>query len=250
MDKQNERITTFVMTLLEYSGIKYYSEENFIVEALTFVLLTCDIDITKKFQLLYYQLQNDYVPWGFSAPRNNDARKLNSVDIFISLVNIMLRLDVSRQVLQCHHCKSKCCCEVVATFLIEEIDLLTMQDPINQIADQNMEAVNINSSDINEIASIINPITMLSDSFIIKIEEECQDFISSQANSVLNDMDNGVKRKYDAEEATLSSYVINPSLRNYDAWKGHNDEGIPIINFDALFGHTEYDLDLQLDCRV
>lgn len=213
-------------------------------------MLTCEIDITNKFQLLYYQLQNNYVPWGFSAPENNDACKIDSVDIFMSLINIILRLDVSRKVLQCHHCKSKCSCDVVATFLVEELDLLTMQDPISQVADVNLKAVVNIAPDIDISASITNPITVGGKSFIIEIEHISQDVTSSQENSVLNEMDNGISNKSNAEEATLPSTYINPQLQDYNAWKGHNDEGIPIINFDAMFGHTEYDLDLQLDCRV
>lgn len=212
-------------------------------------MLTCEIDITDKFQLLYYQLQNDYVPWGFSAPENNDAHKVDSVDVFMSLINIMLRLDVSRKVLQCYHCKSKCSCDVVATFSIEELDLLTVQDPVSQVADVSLKAVVDMAPDTNLIASIANPITMLSKSFIVEKEFNSQEVTSSQENSVLNEMDNGVSFS-NTEEATLHSNYNNPQPQNHNAWKGHNDEGIPIINFDAMFGHTEYDLDLQLDCRV
>lgn len=255
MDNDNERITTFIKTLLEYSEIKFYSEENFIIEALTFILLTCNINITDRFQLLYYQLQNNYVPWGFSAPKNKDARNLDSVEVFNSLINIMLRLDVNRKVLQCHHCKSKCSCEVVATFSISEIELFTMQDPIHQAAEPPPAVNNEETPDNTTVeASITNAITMRSESFIIDFEcnlQECgsQESLSSQTNSVPNG-NNVDARRTNSEEATLSSSYDIPQQKNYDAWKGHNDEGIPIINFDAMFGHSEHDPDLQLNCKV
>lgn len=256
----DERIAIFISTLLEYSGIKYYSEENFIVEALTFILLTCNIDVTDKFNLLFYQLQNDYVPWGFSAPECNIVENLNSVDVFESLVNIMLRLDVNRKVLQCIHCKTKCSCEMAATFIISELDLFTVQDPIIQVVEQidNKAVERLTPEEINE-TSLIN---MLSKSFIVEIEEEQNTSflhngakeerkISSLQNVMLSDFGT-VDQVIDDREATLSIHQDEqPHCMNHDAWKGHNDEGIPIINFDAMFGHTDYDdLDLQYNCKV
>lgn len=252
LDKDNERITTFFKTLLEYSGIKYFSEENFIVEALTFLLLTCNIDIQDKFQLFYYQLQNDYVPWGFSAPENNDATLIDSVDILTSLIDILMRLDVNRKVLQCHHCRTKCGCDVVATFLVSEIELFTMQDPAQQIVDDKRAVTEYASA----VENASNPITLGANKEENFINNETCDIIinsniSSQENSVLNDLDkdNSIAS---SGEATLSmNYISFPPVPNFDAWKGHNDNGIPIINFDALFGHKAIDdLDLQHDCRV
>lgn len=252
MDNDYERITTFIKTLIEYSGIKYLSEENFIVEALTFLLLTCGIDLQSKFQLLYYQLQNDYVPWGFSAPKNNDANFVNSVEVFISLIDILMRLDVNRRVLQCHHCRTKCSCEVVATFLLSEIDLFTMQDPVQQV-EQQLEAA-IEDTPVVENAS--TPIVLGDLSKCNFINNKAIDTIvdidiSSQAKVVLNDLDNDDKMINNSEEATLSGSYSQAVSKNYDTWKGHNDDGIPIINYDALFGHqTIHDPDLQLDCGV
>lgn len=232
--------------MIEYSGIKFYSEENLLVEALTFVLLTCEIDIREKFGLLYYQLQNDYVPWGFSAPIDNDVNNINSVDLFNSLIQVMLRLDVNRKVLQCMHCRTKCSCEVVATYLESEIELFTMQDPPVQVAINHaatLEPEQMTSFDIQ------NPILLNNQSFIVEVPH-CVGTLSSQRQNVmLNDLDT-VERS-DSSEATLTVRRCNPPFNNYDAWKGHNDDGIPIINFDAMFGHQDKDdLDLQLDCGV
>lgn len=243
LDTDIERITTFIITLLEYSGIKFYSMENFIVETLTYLLLMCDIDVRSKFQLLMYQLHNNYVPWDVEDPLNKDVKSLDFVGVFDSLISILLRLDVNRKVLQCYHCKSKCCCEVVATFMETELNLFTLQDPINQVVDIKAEEIVIVPDHV-----IKNPINMLSKSFIVDIEfSEPQ--ISSQTNSMHNVLDNVEKEYCEDKEATLP-IIHNPSIINPHAWKGHNDDGIPIINFDAMFGHTDYDLDLQPDCKV
>lgn len=246
LDNDTERITTFIKTLLEYSGMKYYSAENFMVETLTFILLMCEIDVKSKFQLFMYQLHNDYVPWGFEDPLHMDAGLLNFTDVFESLINILLRLDVNRKVLQCYHCRSKCSCEVVATYSDSELNLFALQDPIDQvvetIADQQR------TPDTNVIIQhISHPITMLSHSFIIDIPEF--KFFSQNDNSMLNDSEFVKRKRCDTEEATLLVYH-NPNVVNPHVWKGHNDDGIPIINFDAMFGHTDIDLDLQLDCKV
>lgn len=259
IDTDIERVTTFILSLIEYADLKFYSEENFIVEALTFVLLTCEIDITSKFQLLYYQIQNDYVPWGFSAPPKKNVLKLDFKAVFVSLIDIFLRLDVNRLVLQCHHCKTKCSCEVVATFLTSNLTEFTLQDLVEQETHNN--TVNLapasieqscvtNNKEINAESNVPfnlgNPITALSDSFIV-IDIPNVDF-PSNLNSP-TDIVNDDKVYYETEVAT-PSVSYNPDVINPHFWKGHNDEGVPIINFDAMFGHTAIDLDLQLDCKV
>lgn len=245
IDQDIERITTFIQTLIEYAQLKFYSEENFIVEALTFVLLTCGIDITSKLRLLYYQLQNDYVPWGFSAPPNRNVKSLNSVDIFESLIEIMLRLDVNKKVLQCYHCKTKCSCEVVATYLVDELRLFTLQDPIEQEAEQPAEIVN------NNIPAKDNIIEMKSATFIIDIPEEYVTYSSQTQNGFreAHRYDKICMVECDDEVATASIERNTPDVINPHIWKGHNDDGIPFINYDAMFGHTAIDLDLQLDCK-
>lgn len=243
IDQDAERITTFIRTLIEYSGLRFYSEENFLLEALTFILLTCNIDIQDKFNLFYYQLQNDYVPWDFSAPIDDDVNDLNFLDLFKSLVNVFLRLDVNRKVMQCYHCRSKCSCDVVATFLLEELNIFTMQDPIKQEANQNAENEN------TPVRKFENQINMLSSSFIVDIPEFYQHISSQNFDATLRDNGNSCSDKHDSRDATpLCNHT--PDVENPHIWKGHSDEGIPFINFDAMYGHTENDLDLQLDCKV
>lgn len=248
MENEEGRITTFVQTLLEYSNIKFYSKENLLVEALTFVLLTCGINIQTQFQLLHYQLQNNYIPWGFSAPKNKDVKFINSVDLFKSLINVFLRLDVNRKVLQCYQCRTKCSCEVVATFKIEEIELFTVQDPIQQVVDSEADNLMIKAP------VITNPIIQLSTSFMYEDElkyERVNQISFQNDNVMLNGFENA-ERKSEDGEATLSQTQNSfHHIDNFDAWNGHNDDGIPLFNYVANFTLSErHDFDLQLDCKV
>lgn len=237
------RITTFIKTLIEYSGLVFYSRENFIVEALTFLLLNFEVDIRDKFNLLMYQMNNKYVPWGFDAPKDNDVNKINYLDVFKSLINILLRLDVNRKVLQCYHCRTKCSCDVVATNLISELELFTLQD-------SNEQVVHIEEP-LKLTPVMTSPILMNGNSFIIEIPDEHEQHISSNHNIVMhNDSELPIWKG----EHNGATPVMTPStsMKHDSAWKGHNDDGIPIINFDALFGHTpkDHDLDLQRSCKM
>lgn len=224
-----ERITTFIKSTFEYSGMQYYSQENLLVETLTFILLNCDIDIRAKIHLLLYQLHNRYVPWDFKIPKRNNIKNIDSVDLFHSLIKIMMRLDVNKKILQCFHCKTKCSCEVVATFSESEIALFTVQDPPVQVVE--------NKAVIKKEPE--NPIILNNDTFIIDFELEYQPLSSQMQNVMLNDLD--IVEECDSERATLSGCYCDPPTMNHDAWKGHNDDGIPIINFDAMTGHKDKD---------
>lgn len=160
----------------------------------------------------------------------------------------MLRLDVNRKVLQCIHCRTKCNCEVVATFLDSEIDLFTVQDLTNQVVEN--QAVLSKEPEI-QTSNISNPVTINNGSFIIDFDvANYATFSSRERNMMLNDLDADKQAHDGTREATLSVCCI-PPVDNFNAWKGHNDDGIPIIDYNAMFGHKDKDdLDLQLDCRV
>lgn len=160
----------------------------------------------------------------------------------------MLRLDVNRKVLQCIHCRTKCSCEVVATYLDSEIDLFTVQDPTSQVVEN--QAASLEEPEIRT-SNIVNPISINNGSFIIDFDvATCATLSSQERNMMLNDLDADEQAHDGTREATLSTCCI-PPVNNFNAWKGHNDDGIPIIDYNAMFGHKDKDdLDLQHDCRV
>lgn len=238
LNNDKERITTFLKFTFECADMRYYARDNLLVETLTFILLNCKIDIRSKLRLFCYQVNSKYVPWDFSVPKKNSLKNLHYVDFFKSLIQVMLRLDVNRQVLQCYHCKTKCSCEVVATYSDSELDLFTMQDSTPQVIEPEAEIIEPE-----------NPITLNNGTFIIDVEYHFDEISSLGKNVMLIDSDQVEVNNEGV--ATHSICYVDPPLPGYDAWKGHNDDGIPFINFDALCGHKDKDdLGLQQDCRV
>lgn len=110
-DFTDDLAQTFLTDLLDASGIRYLSPENYTIELTTFVLLNCDVDIMGQFHSLLVLLTGKRINISFDK-----TKPLASVWQLLKAIN------VADHRIGCTGCDSlkKCCCVGYTFHHIEE----------------------------------------------------------------------------------------------------------------------------------
>lgn len=82
-DFTDDSAQTFLTDILDASGIKYLSPENYIIEITTFVLLNCDVDVMSQFHQLLLLLTTKRINIEFrpTAPLSSVWRLLKAINV-------------------------------------------------------------------------------------------------------------------------------------------------------------------------
>lgn len=201
----NATVENFINDIIKCAELKFYSQENLLVETATYLALLCDIDIYKSFDLLMYLVHQRYIPWSFDIPKKRDIKNLDRLQFFKSLNKLLSCLDVKTKRLQCINCRTKRDCTTISLFTNDELELFTVQDP--------------------EPLAINNPIEVRGQSFIKDFDVELG----------ISDSDNSIR------EVKVTEQKTEPSKeREVEYVVTINREDLS-VSYHAVYGHTVLD---------